>query len=337
MKILIIGGTGNISRWFVPELLDRGDQCTLYNRGNTAASIPEGVDLWLGDRTDHYSFESVMQAAGTFDCVIDMVGFEPEDAYSVVRAFQGRIGQYIFCSTVDVYAKQQSSYPVRMEGRLGPSYAFGYAWKKWEMEKILRSAEKDGAFPLTIIRPGATYSEGWSPLITSFGGQAHHLSRLILGRRMILHGDGTVLWSMAHSLDVGRTFAKAAGNQVAFGKSYNVCGEEWMTWESMHRTVAAELGAPEPRFEYIPTRVLASLAPQQAKWCVDNFQFNNIFESREARRDLGFRYMIPYRQGVRRCLEHLTRKGKMPSVDETNYYETILAEWDRVSMHPAYE
>ena len=103
MKILLIGGTGLISTAITKQLLERGDDVTLYNRGKSEARIPGGAKFLHGDRKEYAAFEQQMQDAGHFDCVMDMVGFAPEDAESVVRAFRGNIGHFIFCSTVCVY------------------------------------------------------------------------------------------------------------------------------------------------------------------------------------------------------------------------------------------
>src|SRR6187549_3394462 len=112
MKILIIGGTGLISTAITRFLLERGDDVAHFNRGrSTIDAAPPQVKQIQGDRTDYGAFEQQIAAAGRFDCVIDMVGYQPEDAASAVRAFRGRAGQFIFCSTVDIYQKPASLYP----------------------------------------------------------------------------------------------------------------------------------------------------------------------------------------------------------------------------------
>lgn len=329
MNLLLLGGTGNISRWFVPRLLDAGHGVTLYNRGLRTVPGLERAKTLVGDRTDYPRFEQQMAEAGLFDCVIDMVGFEPADAESAVRAFRGRVGQFIFCSTVDVFPKRPLAYPIRETDALGASPTFPYAFKKVRMEEIFWQAHEAGDFPLTVIRPAATYSEGWSPLVTPFGGQTYHLDRLRKGLPIVLHGDGSAIWVASHSDDVGRAFVNAVGNATTLGQSYNVTGDEGMTWHAMHRVVAEELGAPEPHFVTIPTDVLARLAPEESEWCVENFQFNNLFDNAKAKRELGFRYTIPYREGVRRCLAYLDATGGIEDCGRFPFYEQVLEKWAR--------
>ena len=78
-----------------------------------------------------------MADAGHFDCVIDMVGFRPDEAKSAVRAFAGRTGQYIYCSTVDVYTKRAGRYPVAEDGERGALPSFPYAYNKGASENLL--------------------------------------------------------------------------------------------------------------------------------------------------------------------------------------------------------
>jgi len=327
MKVLVIGGTGNISRWFVPHLIECGYEVTLYNRGNHDMSFQGQVKMITGDRTDYVIFEKQMLGMDFFDCVIDMVGFEPDDAESAVRAFKGRIGQYIFCSTVDVFNKQPQSYPITEAGFRSASQTFPYAFKKLAMERIFQRAQHED-FPVTIIRPAATYSEGWSPLVTCFGGETYHLDRLAKGKPMILHGDGSAIWVASHSEDVGRAFLNAVGNKKTIGNAYNVTGDELLTWRTMHCIVAQELGAPAPLFVCIPTTILAKLAPEASEWCQENFQFNNIFDNGAAKRDLNFRYTISYRDGARRCIQYLRENGAIESFLKHPICDQVIDKWN---------
>lgn len=326
MKILIIGGTGNISRWFVPRLIEKHD-VTLFNRGTSKVSFAGKYKTLIGDRTNYAAFEKQMQEAGIFDCVIDMVGFEPDDAMSAVRAFRGRTAQYIFCSTVDVFNKKPFSYPTTEQSEIKASETFPYAYKKVKMEDIFQEAYTKGDFPLTIIRPAATYSEGWSPLVTCFGGGSYHLDRLMKGKPVILHGDGSAIWVASHSEDVGKAFLAAIGNKKTIGKAYNVTGDELMTWHAMHLLVAKALGAPEPSFEYIPTNIISKLAPKESEWCVENFQFNNIFDNTFAKQELDFQYTIFYEEGTRRCIQYLQENNLIEDSSRYPFYDDVLARW----------
>src|SRR5579883_259113 len=245
MNILIIGGTGLISTYITRQLLERGDKVTHYNRGKSSPQVPEGVTQIIGDRTDYPRFEQQMAELGSFDCVIDMVCYEPEDARSTVRAITGKTGQYILCSTIDVYTKPASKYPITEEEPRTAIADFDYALKKVECEQIAFAAHERGDLKVTVIRPAATHGEGRG-IIHSLGWSNTHIDRIRKGKPIVMHGDGNSLWVQCHADDVARAFVGAIGNTKAFGKGYHATGEEWLTWNALQRTVARVLGAPEP-------------------------------------------------------------------------------------------
>lgn len=330
MRALIIGGTGNISTAITRRLVGRGDHVTLFNRGQTRVQIPGDYDTILGDRYDYAEFEAQMAEAGRFDCVIDMIGYSPEDIESAVRSFGGRVGQFIFCSTVDVYTKPAERYPVTEDAERKPSSAFPYAFNKAVCENILLEAHDRGDFALTIIRPAQTYSDFRTP-IPLIGSGPGFLRRVRQGKPVIALGNGTSLWVATHRDDVGPAFAGAAGNPEAFGRAYHVTGEEWMTWEQYFRTVAEVMGAPALDLVCIPSNLLGRMAPKSAEWCVVNFHFNNIFDNAAAMADLGYRYTIPWAEGVRRLVAWHDERGLIDHSPDDPLYDRIVSAWRRLS------
>lgn len=327
MKILIIGGTGLISTPLTHFLLERGDDVTLYNRGKTLSRVPAGTKVLIGDRQQYATFENQMQDAGYFDCVIDMVGYAPGDTDSAIRAFQGRIGQFIFCSTVDVYRKPATRYPyVETEAYGGLNT---YSKNKVLCEKALLAAHAQGDFPVTIIRPAYTYGESRGVLYP-VGSSDGYLDRIRKGKPIIVHGDGSSLWVACHIDDVARAFVGALGNSRTFGKSYHTTGEEWMTWDRYHQGVAEALGAPAPQLIHIPTDTLVKIIPDRAGSVGDNFQFNNIFDNSAAHEELGFRYTISWVEGVKRIVSWLEKHDKPGIADDNSLHDRIISAWSQL-------
>ena len=328
MKLLIIGGTGNISTPITRMMQGKEHDITLFNFDQKRPEwlLPE-VKVILGDRKDLPQYENQIFKGGSYDCVIDMICFEPEDAAKDIALFKGRTEQFIFCSTVDVYPKTPSCYPLSEETEIGALPSFQYGWKKVACEKLFWEAHHRGDFQLTVIRPAATYNESWSPGVHSFGGQTYHLDRIRKGKPIIMHGDGTSIWVASYRDDTARAFVGAAFNKVAFGQSYNATGDEWMTHNHIWRTIARLMSAPAPDFVYIPTLLLAKLAPVEAEWCRENFMHNNIFDNSKAKRDLGFQYTISYEEGVIKCLKYLKENNLIENCDNYPFYDRIVQEW----------
>jgi nucleoside-diphosphate-sugar epimerase len=328
MRVLIIGGTGLISTPLTRLLLERGDEVTLYNRGRREARLPGGYGVITGDRREFAAFEARMAAAGTFDCVIDMVCFLPDEAESAIRAFQGRTGQYLFCSTVDVYRKPATRYPYRDDE---PHEGLNdYARGKVACEALLRAAHERGDLTLTVIRPAHTYGEGGC-FVNTFNRRTSYIDRLRRGRPVVVHGDGSSFWTSGHIDDVARAFAAAAGNERAFGRAYHATSDEWLTWDQYHRAIAAAIGAPAPRLVHIPTGALLRLAPRGAQVVATNFQFNNIFDHAAARADLGYRPSVSLAEGVRRTVAWLDERGRVESSDNDPFEDRLIAAWERAT------
>ena len=334
MKILIIGGTGLISTRITQQLLARGDDVTHVNRGQRkigfgGITFEREVRTIIADRTDYANFEATMREAGQFDCVMDMVGFAPDDERSAVRAFAGRCGHFIFCSTVDVYAHPASKLPYTEDA---PKHGLNdYAAQKVACEAVLDEAQASGKLDVTIIRPAATYAEG-AGILDSLRGRKTYVDRLRKGKPIIVHGDGQSLWCSCHADVVARAFENAAGNPITFGKSYHTAGEEFVTWNQHHQLVAQAIDAPEPKLVHIPTDALAQLLPSEtladaAHWTLTNFQFNNIFDNGAAKRDLHFRYTVRWAEGARRLVEWLDANGHIDDSDADHFDDNLIAAW----------
>lgn len=327
MKILIIGGTGLISTSLTRQLLERGDDVTLYNRGQTEVRVPLGASVIHGDRKHYAEFEAQLQAGDHYDCVIDMICFLPEEAESLVRAVRGKTDHLVVCSTVDVFARPAARYPIPDDHPLGGVSQYGK--DKAECERILMAAHARREVPVTILRPAQTYGEG-RDFIHVFGRGGGAWKRLRQGKPVIVHGDGSSLWVACHIDDVARAFVGAAKNPAAYGNAYNVTGEEVMTWDQYTERAAEGLGAPPPQIVHIPTDVLARVVPKKAKIIVENFRFHNIFDTTNARRDLGFRYTVPFVEGVRRTAAWLDERGLIDASDGDPWQDQVIDAWRRL-------
>jgi nucleoside-diphosphate-sugar epimerase len=332
MRILILGGTGLISTPITTQLLAQGHTIVHYNRGKRSTAFEGQIESIVGDRYNHVDFVQQMedlQSSQTFDVVIEMIGFKPDDVEDLSRAFAGKIGHLIFCSTVDVYSKPPARYPIPDTANRDNPAPWDYAQNKSKCEAILFAATERGDFPLTVLRPAHTYWDGGA-LLHSLGGSTTYLDRLRKGKPLVVHGDGQSLWVSCHAIDVARGFVNACGNPQTFGKGYTLPGEEWLTWNDIHRTVANAIGAPEPTLVHIPTDLLARLTDRAFIDKV-NFQYNNIFDTTAARTDLGFEYTIPLSVGARRVYDYLDQNGRIANSDDDPLDDRLLAAWEHAT------
>jgi nucleoside-diphosphate-sugar epimerase len=327
MRILIIGGTGLISTAIVRRLLERGDDVTVLNRGERPGR-PDGVGYLAADRRDPARFEAVLANAGTWDAVIDMICFVPEEAALIARALRGRTGQYVMTSTIDVYRKPALRLPYLEDS---PHGGIGqYALDKVACERILWDAHARDGLPLTVIRPAATYGEG-GRLVQPLGFRPTLIDRMRKGKPIIVHGDGSSLWVSCHRDDVAGAFVGAvSAPEVTIGRSYHATGEEWVTWDQHLGLVADAAGAPAPDICHVPSDALRRIAPEAGRLAWENFRFHNIFDNSAAKRDLGFRQTIPLREGLPRLIAALDEGGGVADSDLDPLDDRIITTWRRM-------
>jgi hypothetical protein len=103
MKVLYIGGTGEISYACVLESVKLGQQVTVLNRSRTDQPLPPGVRQLSGDLESAAAYASVQ--GESFDSVCQFVAFDEARIDHDLQTFSGRVGQYVFISTASAYAK----------------------------------------------------------------------------------------------------------------------------------------------------------------------------------------------------------------------------------------
>jgi nucleoside-diphosphate-sugar epimerase len=256
-----------------------------------------------------------------------MICFTEDEARVAVEAFGGLIGHYVMCSTVDVYTKPANYYPVDEAHERKPSPEFEYAYQKQRAEEILEAAHADSVFPVTVLRPAATYA---SHVVAPLATMDLYVERLRAGLPVILPGDGSSLWVACHRDDVARAFVVALANPVTFGLAYNVAGDELLTWDRYWRTFAGVLGIDQPEFLHVPTDLLTAAAPAMAAWCGMNFQYHNVIDSSAARRALGFVSSVPWAKGAQLVADTWKPRPVDPELSES--YERLVTTWGRAIL-----
>lgn len=320
MKVLILGGTGLISTGVVGQLRDRGFDVFAFSRRQRETTPIENVVYLAGDRNSLPDLTGTLRF-GPFDTVIDMICFRPEQAQMAIDVFTGQVGQYIFCSTVDVYSKDSRPFPVDESAVRNPRRSFSYAYGKFQCEELFEAGEKHGAFALTTMRPAATYLDR---AIAPVGSYQLYIERLREGLPIVIHGDGSSLWVSAHRDDVAEAFVNAVGNSVTFSRAYNLAGTELLTWNDYWKSVANALGVPDPKLVHVPTDFLEALAPDSSMWCVENFQYNNIFDVTAAQEDLRFQPTTTWAQG---CAKLTFQFDSGVSREIRSGLEDVLSVW----------
>ncbi len=116
MKILMIGGTGNLSTDCAALLHERGHEVSVLSR--SGKGVPAEYRTIVADYRDPLAMKAAMRGEAP-DVVMNFIGFEPKDVLADHALFQGRVGQYVFVSSATVYRKPPLSLPIREDAEKG--------------------------------------------------------------------------------------------------------------------------------------------------------------------------------------------------------------------------
>ncbi|NQX61674.1 SDR family oxidoreductase [Paenibacillus qinlingensis] len=241
MKALFIGGTGTISSAITRQLLAAGCELYLLNRGTRNADLPEGARILQADINDEERVAKLI-ADLSFDVVADFIAFEPSQLERDYRLFQGKTKQFIFISSASAYQTPLSDYRIT-EGTPLSNPLWAYSRNKIACEEYLVKQYREQGFPITIIRPSHTYDERSIPLgVHGTKGSWQVAKRMLANKPVIIHGDGTSLWTMTHNSDFAKGFIGLMGNLHAIGESVHITSDETLTWNQIYEAIADALG-----------------------------------------------------------------------------------------------
>ena len=241
MKILFIGGTGTISMAISRLLLAQGHTLYLINRGNRNSGLSGDLVELKVDINDEDAVASLI-ADLSFDVVADFIAFVPAQLERDYRLFKGKTKQFIFISSASAYQKPLSDYRINEGTPLANPY-WEYSRNKIACENYLMKLYREEGFPVTIVRPSHTYDERSVPLgVHGDNGSYAVLKRIMEGKPVIIHGDGTSLWTLTHNSDFAEAFVELLGNVHAIGEAVQITSDESVTWNQIYGIIADALG-----------------------------------------------------------------------------------------------
>ena len=322
MKALLIGGTGTISMAVTRLLAQSGWEVYLVNRGNRNNGLPGHVNVIPGDINDEKAMEEKLKGM-TFDTVCEFIGFVPSQVERDVRIFQGKTRQYMYISSASAYQKPPADYRITESTPLANPY-WEYSRNKIACEEFLMKKYREEGFPVTVIRPSHTYDERSVPLgVHGDGGSWQVVKRMLEGKPVIIHGDGTSVWTMTHNRDFAKGFVGLMGNVHAIGETYQITSDESLTWNQIYQTIADCLGVAFRPY-YVPSDFLAavgnydftgSLIGDKAVCQIQGTDGRGEAEGHRRGRSLhhrdGAARVAPYRQSAPRAFRPSGRRGRL--------------------------
>ncbi|TDF92366.1 SDR family oxidoreductase [Paenibacillus piri] len=302
MKVLFIGGTGIISTAVSKLAVDRGIELYVFNRGHNQEHVPEGAKVITGDIRNKASADEALGVTA-FDVVVNWIAYTEADVRRDIELFEGRTEQYIFISSASAYQKPPLHYLITESTPLANPY-WSYSRNKIACEEALLERYRTSGFPVTIVRPSLTYGYTMIPAaLNSWSKPWSIVDRMRKGKPIIVHGDGTSLWTMTHNTDFAKGFVGLLGNPQAIGHAFHITSDEVLSWNQIYNSIGKAAGV-EPRLIHIASDFITSVSPDEVGNLHGDKAASAVFDNTKIKRFVpDFAATVPFAMGVRQSVE----------------------------------
>jgi nucleoside-diphosphate-sugar epimerase len=330
MKVLFIGGTGNISETCARLLAEGGHQVTVVTRGQSP--VPPDYQQLRADRRKLKQMQTALQGRD-LEIVVNFLGYDIPDLDVDYAVLKDRVRQYVFISSATVYAKPPPHLPITENGPFGNPW-WEYAQKKLACEEWLKEKAQATGFPVTIVRPSHTYSQRWIPNPVSSSSYTF-ARRFEEGRPVYIHDDGETPWTLTHTSDFAIGLQGLLGNQAAIGESFHITGDEVHTWNQLYAEIASALGVDMPEVIKVPTDFICQVAPQFTGTMKGDKAHPGVFDNSKIKRVVPeFRTKKFLSQGLRESVEwlrgHPEHQNLKPELDEV--VDRVIQAWKAADL-----
>lgn len=306
MKILFIGGTGTISTAVTRLLAAQGHDLYLFNRGTRDIfEGAENIHIIRGDIGNEAEAAAALDGM-TFDVVGEFIGFVPAQVERDFRLFRDKTKQYIYISSASAYQKPPADAVITESTPLANPY-WQYSRDKIACEEYLMKQYRESGFPVTVVRPSHTYDERSVPLgVHGKNGSWEVVRRIMAGKPVIIHGDGTSLWTITHNSDFAKAYAGLCGNIHAIGQAYHITSDERVTWNQIYQCIADTLGV-KLNAVHIPSDFLAAVSDYDLTGSLIGDKANSvIFDNSKIKHAVpGFTATVRADQGIRNTVQYI--------------------------------
>lgn len=306
-KALFIGGTGTIST-AISKLVAKSEEWELYviNRGSRNNVLPTNVKTIQIEDINNENDTHEKLAGLEFDCICDFICFVPSQIERDYRLFKGKTKQMMFISSASAYQKPLGNHIITEGTPLANPY-WQYSRDKIACEEFLMKKYREEQFPITIIRPSHTYDERSIPLgVHGKNGSWQVVKRMLEGKPVIVHGDGTSLWTFTHNSDFAKGFVGLMGNPHAIGEAFQITSDESVTWNQAYKSIADCLGV-EFKPYYVSSQFLAAVSDYDFTGSLIGDKANSVvFDNTKLKRAVpDFKATVRFDQGVRKTIEYV--------------------------------
>ena len=331
MKALFIGGTGVISEEIVKLCIKNGVEVTLINRGNRNNQLPKEVNVITCDINNEEKLAELLKGK-TFDVVSDFIGFTTKEIERDIRLFNNITKQFIFISSASAYQKPLSS-PFITESTPLSNPFWQYSRDKIACENMLNDAYRTTGFPITIIRPSHTYNHFNLPVaLHGKNGSFSVIKRIMQGKKVIVPGDGTTLWTLTHSKDFAKAFVGIMNNIHAIGETYHITSDESLTWNQIYDIIGNALGVKTKKV-HIASETLSLCGEDIIGGLIGDKSNSVIFDNSKIKKAVpNYCATTRFDQGSKETIDYILSNKEYQKEDPEfdNWCDNLIAHYEKM-------
>ena len=333
-NVLITGATGLIGRNFARRASAAGYPVLAMVRGNSDRSALDGVPVRFVEG-DLSVPETLPAALAEADVVVHTAAhlgdWGPPEKYRAINVVAlehmlnaagriGRLQRWIQISSQGVYPVR-NHYGTDETTPLETNNIDGYTQTKAESELVVQRHVREHNLNAVILRPGFTYGPGERNALKRVVEKIEAGKMKIIGR-----GDRLLNNTAVENLCDAILLAIETPNIT--GEAFNIRDERLVTREEFVHTIADYLGKPYPRHvpEWLvktlvgPIEAIARLTGRETAPVITRGQIkfmtqNLDYSIAKAKRVLGYKPRVDFREGIVTALDYLTGKnaGREPA------------------------
>jgi nucleoside-diphosphate-sugar epimerase len=308
MKVLFIGGTGNISTACTNIAIMQGYEVLNFNRG-ISSPAHTGITTIRGDINKPVD-RTLLCKYAPFDVVADFVCFHPDQMKADIDFFKDKTSQFIFISTATVYQKPPVHYMITEDCPLGNPF-WKYAQDKILCENILTSQT---GLNYTIVRPSYTFGKTWIPVALT-ARSYNPIYRIRKGLPIISHGDGESLWVTTHNSDFANALIGLFGLKDAINNHFHITSDEVNTWDQIYKIIGKVIGK-EPNLKHIPSDFINQFEPDWGAGLLGDKARSMVFDNSKIKKALpSWKAFKTFEEGIRESIAWFEEKSERMDID----------------------
>lgn len=314
MKVLFIGGTGTISQAVSKLAVEKGIDLYLFNRGNNNQFAPDEAKIIEGNIRNYGEAKEKLKNH-EFDVVVNFVAYTAEHVKNDIKLFKNQIEQYIFISSASAYQKPQTEYLIDESTPLANPY-WEYSRNKIACEDILINEYRKNAFPFTIVRPSHTYSKNKIPASINSSKSWALVDRMRRGKKILVHGDGTSLWTMTHNSDFAVGLVGLIGNIKAIGHAFHITSDETLNWNQIYKRIGRAAGV-KIDIVHAASEKIAQYDQKYSGSLLGDKALSVVFDNTKIKRFVPeFKAATYFAEGIQQTIDWFDNNPEYKEVDE---------------------